>query len=162
MEMEHPSEVVRGFYEFCRGQMQRLMDTPKTCEKFFMERLTFEQAFWINFTTIALCTWSDDAEYEIRLSEIFRVYLTIYCEEIDRNMKVKDEPSFLRLLKEKYDRPKKILFEKDESKAGLYLARLALGEASYYDVIKTIYIAMEIPGVAAATSPLPFKLIEDV
>lgn len=162
MEMEHPSEVVRGFHEFCRGQMQRIRDTPQTCQKFFMERITFEQAFWVNFISIALCAGNNDAECEIRLSEVFRVYLTIYCEEIDKNMKVEDEPCFLALLKEKYDRAKKIFFEKDDSKVGLYLARLALGEASYYDVIKTTYIALEIPGAAVAISPLPFKLIEDV
>lgn len=158
MQMEQPSEVVRGFYEFCKDEMHRLRDMPKLV-KIFVERLTFEQAFWVNFTTIALCTWDDDAEYEIRLSEIFRVYLTIYCEEIDRNMKVEDESCFLTLLKEKYDRANEILFEKDESKAGLYLARSILGETA--DVIKMVYLAAEIPGVAAATSPLPFKLIED-
>ncbi len=158
MTMEQPSEVIRDFYELCRMLMEP--ETPKL-EQYFTDT-TFKQSFWLNFIIIALCTWDQDSKYEIKLSEIFRVYLTIYCEEIDKNMRLEDEPSFLRLLKEKYDKAKEIWFEIDDTRVGLFLAGLVPEEESYVDFIKTTYWSMNIIGVMVEISPLPYKLIEDI
>lgn len=157
--MEHPSEVVRGFYEFCRERMCQIRERPKIA-KLLGEAFTIEQAFWIHVVSMALCTWDDDAEHEIRLSEIFRVYLTIYREEIDRNLSLENELLFLKVLKYKYDKANKIFHEDEESKVGLHLAHLALGRKA--NVIRLTLAALDIPAFAASTCPLPFRLVEDI
>lgn len=164
MTMEQPSEVVRDFHELCKKLMEphRNVMLQSELSQTFREPTTFEQSFWVNFIAIALCEWDQDSKYKIKLSEIFRVYLTIYCDEIDKNMRAEDEPSFLRLLKGKYDKAKDIWFEIDDTRVGLFLARLALGETADGDIIKMVCFAGDIPGVSAAISPLPYKLIEDV
>jgi len=157
--MEHPSEVVRGFYDFCMQSIQNLRERPKIKE-LLGEAFTFEQAFWIHVVSMALCTWNNDSENEIRLSEIFRVYLTIYREEINRNISLEDELLFLKLLKERYDKANKIIYDEEHSKAGLHLARLALGEED--NVNRLVLAALDIPWCSVAISPIPFKLIEDI
>jgi len=99
--MEKPSEVIREFYLFRRHLMDVMREEtvkrkPTLAELFGGEIFSFEQAFWIDFVSMALCTWDDDAEDEIRLSEIFRVYLTIYREEIVKNMSLENELSFFK------------------------------------------------------------------
>jgi len=194
--MEKPSKVVRGFYKFCRKRMRQIRKRRKIA-KLLGEAFTIEQAFWIHVVSMALCTWDDDAEHEIRLSEIFRVYLTIYREEIDRNlslenespwdddaeheirlskiwrvyltiyreeiernMSLENETLFLKVLKYKYDKANKIMHEEEDSKAGLHLAHLALGKE--VNVIRLTLAALDIPSGAAAISPLPFRLVEDI
>lgn len=157
--MEHPSDVVRGFYEFCRQCIRQIRERPKIAQV-IGEVFTFEQAFWIHVVSMALCTWDDDAEHEIRLSEIFRVYLTIYREEIDKKMSLESESIFLKVLKYKYDKANKIFHEDEESKVGLHLAHLALGRK--VNVIRLTLASLDIPAFAASTCPLPFRLVEDI
>ena len=165
--MENPSEGVRGFYEFCRERIRLIRENPEIEELLGEEVYTFEQAFWILVVSMSLCTWSDHAQYEIRLSEIFRVYLAIYREEIDRNMSLKDELCFLKVLKDRYDKANKILHEDEESKATLHLAFLALGEnilevGQNVNIITLIMAGQFILAGAVSISPVPFRLIEDI
>ena len=160
MSPDTKEETIQFFYKMCKGQMD-IFSEKTGLEQFFREPITFEQSFWRHFITIALCTWDEDSKYEIKLREVFRVYLTIYCDEIDKNMRIEDEPSFLRLLKEKYDKTKKIWHETDDSRVALFLARLALGEKADGDIIKTILFSMDIIRVMNVISPLPYNLIEE-
>ena len=157
--MEQPSEVAKSFYEFCRQCIQQLRERPKTAD-YLGEAFTFEQAFWIHFVSMALCTWDDDAEYEIRLTEIFAVFLAIYREEIAVNMSKEDELLFVKSLKDRFDAASTIFFEEENSKAGMRLAHLALGEE--INVIRLTLAALDIPSFSATNSPLPFRLVEDI
>ena len=158
--MGQPSEVVRGFYEFCRECICQLRERPKLARA-LGEVFTFEQAFWIQVVRVALCMWDDDAEYEIRLSEVFRVYLTIYREEIDKNMTTEDEQLFVKMQKDVYDAANKIMYgTEDPRRVGLRLARLALREET--NVVRLTLAASDITSFAPAISPLPYKLVEDI
>ena len=157
--MEQPSEIAKSFYEFCRQHIQQLRTKPKI-EDLLGEAFTFEQAFWIHFVSMALCTWDDDAEYEIRLTEIFAVFLTLYREEIAVTMNREDELLFVKLLKDRFDTANTIFFEEEDSKACMRLARLALGKEM--DVTRLTLAALDIPSLSTANSPLPFRLIEDI
>ncbi len=157
--MEQPSEVVKGFYEYCIQGIQNLRERPKIEEE-IGEVFTFEQAFWIHVVGMALCTWDDDSEYEIRLSEIFRVYLTIYREEIVRNMSTEDEWLFIKNLKDKYDTANKIYEKEDERRVTLHLAKLALGEE--INIIRLSLAGLDIISHPISTFPIPFRLVKDI
>jgi len=111
--MEVPSEPVRFLYELYESSVKKAQE----------DGFSYEDAFWIDFAMKSLYPWDawDDAEIEINLSEIFRLYLTIYCEKIDRSMTVEDELVFLELLKQKWDSTNEIVF------GGVDLAALHLG-----------------------------------
>lgn len=156
--MEQPSETAMSFYEFCMQSIQAHIENPKIAQV-IGEAYTFEQAFWINFVVMALCTWDDDSEYEIKLSEVFRVYLTIYMNDIVKNMGTEDEFLFIKILKDKYDTANKIFEEEDEQKVGLLLARLALGEEVY--VFKLVLGALDIPSLIIYP-PIPLRLVKDI
>ncbi len=168
--MEKPSELVRGFYQFCMECINKDIDISKNSE-LPGKALSFKNAFWKNFISLAISTFDDDAEYEIKLSEVFRVYLTIYKNKIDRNMCSEEtlslnehqkELSFLKHLKDVYDEANRILHEEEDSKVGLRLARLILKEEyEEINVARLLSLSLNIVSSAVACSHIPFKLIED-
>ena len=98
--MEQPSEPVRALYQLYESSVKISQESG----------FSYEDAFWIDFAIKALSPWGDDSEIEIKLSEIFKLYLTIYCEKIDGSITVEDESVFLGLLKEKWDSINEIVF----------------------------------------------------
>jgi hypothetical protein len=117
--MEIPSEAVEVLYRLHESRVRDLQE----------HGFSYEQAFWIDFAEVALMPWDDAGEIEIRLSEIFRMYLTIYCEKINANMKVEDESAFLEGLAEKYDLVNEIVSRGgDPLKLTFRLGRAVLGE----------------------------------
>jgi len=158
-KMEQPSEMVMGFYEFCMQHIQNLRERPKIA-KILGEAYTFEQAFWIHVVGMALCTWDDDSEDEIKLSEVFRVYLTIYRNDIVKNMGTEDELLFIKILKDKYDTANKIYENEDSRRVGLHLAQLALGEE--VNIIRLVLAELDILSFAPSVFPIPFRLVKDI
>jgi len=116
--MEQPPEPVRALYQLHESNVKGLQE----------DGFSYEQAFWIDFAIKSLHPWDDEAEIEIKLSEIFRLYLTIYCDKIDRSLTVGNEPAFLELLKEKWESiNESVSPEVDVNLAGLHLGRVVLG-----------------------------------
>jgi len=162
--MEIPSEAVREFYLFRRHLMDVMReerDSNRELAEFLGgEVFSFEQVFWIDFVSVALCTWDHNAEDEIRLSEIFKLYLTIYRGEILKNMSFEDELSFLNVLREKYDEANRIFHEAEESKAAWQLGQLALGEEII--VMRLILAGKHILSHMINCPPMPLRLVKDV
>lgn len=120
-----------------------------------------EEAFWFGFAVTCLYIWDPDAKVEIRLSEILRLYLTIYCEKVKPEMKVEDEARFTRLLREKYDRIRQFVLEVEDSCE----SSCKLGEIVHKDklnIIKQAFTADSVLSYAHSTVPMPFKLVKDV
>ena len=120
-----------------------------------------EEGFWFGFAATCLYAWDANAKVEIKLSEIFRLYLTIYCEKIDKRMKVESEPEFVELLKEKYNQIREIVLEtKDPYLSSQKLSMIVHGEKS--NIIKQALTADGVLSFAQATVPMPFKLVKDM
>jgi len=83
----------------------------KNDTKSIMERgFSPEEAFWNHFAVISSpLVWDNEAETQVKLSEVHRLYLSIFCEDINPQMKVEDESDFLGMLKKKYHRVNWIL-----------------------------------------------------
>jgi len=148
--MEVPADTIRWLYKIYKGGEKTLKE----------QGYSDEEAFWIEFATTSAQMWDDDAEIEVKLSEIFRLYLTIYSEKIDKEMKIEDEAAFMKLLKEKYDQVNKIFEPENISMAGLELGRVILGaDANPY---KQLMAAAYVLSVTYRVELMPFKLVKDV
>ena len=125
-----------------------------------------EEAFWIQFAEVCPCiVWDENAAAKVKLSEVLRLYLSIYCEQIKPEMAVDEEPVFLELLKERYDEVNRIVFESHPDNYGLAtleLGRLILGENA--NIIRQIEVGMDVVGTACAVAekPIPLKLVRDI
>ncbi len=120
-----------------------------------------EEVFWFGFAVNCCYIWDTNAEVEVRLSEIFRLFLTIYCEKIYPEMKVENEARFIESLKEKYDLIRRNVLETKDP----YESSLKLGEIIHKDKLNIIKQALTADGVlsyAHATVPMPFKLLKDI
>src|SRR4030042_3630473 len=81
------------------------LENVKYKEKNSFFALSPEEAFWEQFAIICQeVVWDNKAESELRLSEVFRLYLSIYYEHINPTMTLEEERSFLKILKEKYEK----------------------------------------------------------
>lgn len=124
-----------------------------------------EEAFWIQFAEICPCiVWDENAPTEVKLSEVLRLYLSIYCEQINPRMMVEEESTFLELLKERYDKVNWVIFESHPDNYGLAaleLGRLILGEEA--NVIRQTEVGTGIVAVANAMADkcIPLKLVRD-
>lgn len=120
-----------------------------------------EEAFWFGFAVTCCYIWDPNADVEIRLSEILRLYLTIYCEKIDPKMKVEDEARFIELLKKKYGQIRQSVLEIEDP----HESSMKLGEIVHNEKLNIIKQALTADGVlsyAHATVPMPFKLVKDI
>ncbi len=125
-----------------------------------------EEAFWIAFAEICpSIVWHENASTEVKLSELLRLYLSIYCEQINPQLTVEKEPAFLELLKERYDKVNWIIFESHQDNYGLAtleLGRFILGEEA--ELFNQILAGMNIvaTGCVIEDGNIPLKLIRDV
>ena len=120
-----------------------------------------EEAFWFGFAVTCCYIWDPKAEIEIHLSEIFRLFLTIYCENIDLKMKVEEETGFIELLKEQYAKIRQSVLEIEDP----YESSMQLGKIIHKDklnIIKQALTANSVLSYAHATVPMPFRLLEDI
>ena len=147
-----PTDEVAGLYQLHKKLVEELDEIG----------YRKEQSFWISFAITSLYQWDDNSENEIRLSEIFALFLTIYAETIDRKMPFEQEQDFLALLKQKYDAINNVLFEvEDVRRVALQLGRTIFGPASDNIVIE-IVVASKILEIVYKTPPLSCKLIKDI
>lgn len=155
--MEIPSEAVRVLYGLHESNVRVLLQ---------QEGFSYEDAFWIDFATLALMPWDDAGETQIRLSEIFKLYLTIYCEKIDKSLKVEDESAFLEELAEKYYSVEEILFGGgDTAQKTLLLGRAVLGERTnhlYLWVRAAQFIIFVASEVYDSSTSIGIRLVKDV
>ena len=120
-----------------------------------------EEAFWFGFAVTCLYVWDPNAYDEVKMSEIFRLYLTIYCETINKEMKVEDEPMFIKLLKEKYDKIRECVLKiEDPQLSSKKLSEIVHGKKS--NIIKQALTADGVLSFSQATVPMPFKLVKDL
>lgn len=160
-----PSDALKDMYETYRGVAKAWRE----------KGYSNEEAFWISFAWGSLYPFfveEEDAEdvdleikKKIRLSDILGTFLTIYREEVNRDMKTEEAPQFLNLLKEKFDEVRNIVYESNPDDVGRELYRffsdlgadpntLHAAEATQY-VLKMIY-------ELSKDGPEPLKLIRDV
>lgn len=144
-------DILKGFYELYRAQTEGLRE----------EGYTEEQVFWYSFAIISLYIGDPNAEIEVRLSQIFRLYLTIYCETVDKEMKIEEESKFIELLKQKYERIREIVLTNDDSIASSKdLTSLVLIKEA--NIIEAAFIGSSILSSAYSRTPQPFNIIIDV
>ncbi len=152
-EASEPIKLLWNLYEIhTKGLNESLIKYP-------LLQYSEEEKFWFSFAITSCYFWDSKAEIEIRLSEIFRLYLTIYCGKIDPNMKVEDEAKFIELLKEKYEEVRQVAFEGD------YESSKKLGEIIHkgkLNILKQALTASNILTYALSMVPMPFRLIDDV
>ena len=155
--LESPSEAVKFFYAIHKDLSKKLQET--------VDGHTPEEAFWIVFAVLAAALWEgqDEAEHEIKLSELLRLYLTIYCEDLNPTLAIQDEPNVLEQLRKKYYAVREILLQSEDIEHAL--AKLCLwlqGSPEQGNIIRsvggTIYIAEMVNDI----SPLPFRFVQDV
>jgi len=149
--MEKASEPIKVLYELNE------ISTKELAEQGYSK----EETFWFGFAVACCYIWDPNAEVGIRLSEILRLYLTIYCEKIDPKMKVEDETRFIELLKEKYEQIRQCVLEIEDP----YKSSMKLGKVIHKEKLNIIKQALTANGVlsyAHATVPMPFRLINDV
>lgn len=149
--MEQIPEPIQVLYELHKGSVAGL-------EK---QGYSDEEAFWFGFAVTCLYIWDKNAKVTVKLSEILRLYLTIYCEEIDKGMDIKDETSFLSLLKQNYCEIRKAVLEED----GSLKSSRKLGQIVHGDKLNIVKQALTADGVmtfSQSTVPMPFKLIKDL
>ena len=132
--------------------------------KYYVEQgFSPEEVFWIQFAQICpSIVWDENAPNEVKLSEVLRLYLSIYCEKVNPKMTVEEEPAFLELLRERYNKVNWIIFESHQDDYGLAtleLGRLILGEGA--NLIRQTKIGTDVLNIARA-GPIPLKLVEDI
>jgi len=133
-----------------------------------------EEDFWITFIVITWdTTWDNKSQVEVNLSEILRLYLRIYREDIKPEMTAQEEPEFLELLKERFYRASQA-FEPPVDVAWLKtnpswrLAQLVFGkDATVVDtdtpVIKQVGVGHTMISVMnSLAGTIPFKLVKDI
>lgn len=125
-----------------------------------------EEAFWIQFAEICSpMVWDNNAPTEVKLSEVLRLYLSIYCEQVNSHMKAYEELAFLELLKERYEKVNLIIFQSHPDNYGLAtleLGRIILGEKA--NVIRQTEVGLSVASAlnAIADTRIPLKLVRDI
>jgi hypothetical protein len=149
--METASDTIKVLYKLNEISTKEL----------YKQDYSKEEAFWFGFAVACLYIWDTNAKIEVRLSEILRLYLTIYCEKVNPEMKVEDEARFVELLKEKYRQIRQSVLEIEDT----YESSLKLGKIIHKEKLNIIKQALTADGVlsyAHATVPMPFKLVNDI
>lgn len=149
--MEPLPDILKGFHELYRVQTEGLKE----------DGYTEEQAFWYSFAITSLYVGDPNAEIEVNLSQIFRLYLSIYGETVDKEMKVEEESNFIELLKQKYEKIREIVLMNNDSIASAKdLSSLVLGKEA--NIIDAAFIGPHILSSAYSRTPQPFNIIKDV
>lgn len=157
MDLEPPPEPIRLLLAWYRTRSRALREDCGYSP---------EEAFWTDFVTAAGYLWASEDEQvpEVRLSEVLRLYLSIYCEDIAPDMKVQEEAGFLERLRETFYAGREIILESDVSDAGRQLCRLLSLECGIRDIMRAVHASSSVVGMiySMADAPLPFRLVEDV
>ncbi len=144
-------EPIQVLYELHKGSVAGLEE----------QGYSNEEAFWFGFAVTCLYIWDKNAKITVKLSEILRLYLTIYFEEINKEIAIEEEAEFMRLLKRKHCEIRKAVLEEDESlKSSRTLGQIVHGDK--LNIIKQSLTAEGIMSFSTSTVPMPFKLINDL
>ena len=154
-QAELPSEGVKFLYALHKKLSKNLRET--------LTDYTPEEAFWMVFAAVAVHPWQDEGQYEVRLSELLRLYLTIYCEQLNPTLAVQDEPDFLEHLRKKFYAVKEIVLQSEDiedvpRKLCLWLH----GSAEEGNIVRSVAGTVYITKMANAENPLPFRFVQDV
>ena len=93
MPLEQPLEPIISLYGFYTRQttpLQKIGYSPK-------------EAFWVHFACLPFLSWDNQAQNEIRSSQLFELYLGIYSDTVDGGIKPKERPAFIKLLEKRYE-----------------------------------------------------------
>ena len=154
MQRQKPSQAIRWLYALCTERSTHLREMGYTPEL----------AFWADFASVATAQWTDDAEDEVKLSEVLRVYLTVYCENFCPDMPAQEDDPFLERLRKNYDAIREIVFESEDiDDAPRKLSSLLYHCSEKSDLPTSIQAALYVLKLVNASfeTPLPFRLVED-
>lgn len=158
MNQEDPSETIRFLYAWYEDENEffRHGSSPGCPEK---------EAFWATFLLVALYRWQDDATQEVKLSELLRLYLTVYSRKFAPDMPIEEQPAFLTELQELFYYAREIAFRSDNADEVPHklwsLLRSVADDANVLSSVgATGYILNMI--VAAFEHPIPYRLVLDV
>ena len=124
------------------------------------------EAFWLNFACLPFLPWDDKSENEVGLTQLLKLYLEIYKDNVDRNLKPQNEQAFVSLLKERFDMVRQIISKADPSQLRLELGRFILPGES--DVVKRKEAALIVLNTTVEwekqrpQDSIPCKLVEDI
>lgn len=124
------------------------------------------EAFWLHFGCLPFLPWDDQSESQIKLSQVFSLYASIYRDEIDNDVKAEDEPAFIKLLEERYRMVLDLLSTENTMQPALELGRFVLPDQN--DDTKCTYAGLIVLNTKDEWEQLrredtiPCKLIEDV
>lgn len=131
-----------------------------------------EDDFWIYYIVLTFdTTWDNKSKVEINLSDLLRLYLRIYREDVKPEMTAEEEPAFLELLKERFYKARKAFDPPVDTRwlkshPAWRLGQIALGKDSTAvdkdtPIIKQTGISHAMVSVMNSLD-IPFKLVKDV
>ena len=155
-QLESPADAVKFLYALHKEFSKDLQGSEGLLE------FTPEEAFWAVFAVFAVCLSEeeDEREHKVKLSQLLRLYLTIYCEEIDPKLTVRDEPSVLEQLRKKFYTVREIVLQSDD--APRKLCKWLHDSVKEANIAKSLAGSLYILKVFNAIFPLPFIFVEDV
>ncbi len=116
MSPDRPLDPMVSLYAFYKEHVRELRNTGYSPR----------EAFWLNFACLPFLPWDEDAESEIHLSDLFRLYVGIYLKSVDEDLRPEDKPAFIELLRERYDMVQSIIATTHLSRSALELGRFVL------------------------------------
>lgn len=120
-----------------------------------------EEAFWFGFAVTSLYIWDKNSKSIVKLSGILRLYLTIYCNELNKEMAIEEEAEFMLCMKQKYFQIMKSVLEEDAPlKSSRTLGQIVHGDK--LNILKQALTAESIVTLSTSTVPIPFKLVNDL
>ena len=154
MQRQKPSEAIKWLYALCKERSTQLREIGYTAEL----------AFWADFASVATAAWRGDAEDEVKLSEVLRLYLTVYCENCSPDMPAQEEEPFLERLRKNYDAIRQIVLESEDiDDSPRKLSSLLYHCSEESGLPASIQAALYVLKLVNASfeTPLPFRLVED-
>lgn len=124
------------------------------------------EAFWLHFACLPFLPWDDEAENEVRLSQILSLYLSIYRDNIDSHIKPEDETAFIKLLEERYTMVLELMSAENPSQSLLELAGFVLpGQNNATKCAHAGFIVLNTKREwerQQRQHPLPYRLVRDI
>lgn len=124
------------------------------------------QTFWLNFACVPFLPWDEDGQNDVCVSQILRLYLSIYRVNICKGMIPGSQRAFMKLLEERYVMVQQMLPATFSAPAVLDLGRFALpGEQ---DDAKCTHAGLVVLNTKSewesqkSSNPIPCRLVQDI
>jgi hypothetical protein len=156
MLSKQPPEPAISLYEFYTEHTRVLQNVG----------YSRREAFWLHFGCLPFLPWDDRSENEIKLSQVFSLYASIYRDNIDGDVTVEDEPAFIKLLEERYRMVLDLTSTENTMQLALEVGRFVLPGQN--DAEKCTYAGLIVFNTKdeweqqRRRNTIPCKLIEDV